>query len=84
MFIDNLNKLQEELSITTVDLSRAIGYDSSFVSRIKNKERKPANIENFIDKVRTYIVKVVSQNEQKKYKTINLYKNRYKKIQSFL
>ena len=73
MFIDNFNKLQEKLSITTVDLSKAIGYDSSFVSRIKNKERKPADIENFIDKVRTYIIKVVSQNEQKKYNLANLF-----------
>lgn len=81
MFIDNLNKLQEELSITTVDLSRAIGYDSSFVSRIKNKERKPADIENFIDKIRTYIIKVVSQNEQKKYNLANLFNCKEKDLQ---
>lgn len=72
MLIDNINKLQEKLSITTVDLSRAIGYDSSFVSRIKNKERKPANIENFIDKIRTYIIFVISQNGQKKNDLVNL------------
>jgi len=72
MFVDNLNKLQEELSISTVDLSRAIGYDSSFISRIKSKERKPADIENFIDKIRTYIFSIISQNETKKNILTNL------------
>lgn len=72
LFIDNLNKLQEELSITTVELSRSIGYDPSFVSRIKNKERRPGDIERFIDKVRACIIFYVSQNEQKKCSLINL------------
>ena len=72
LFVDNLNKLQERLFITTVDLSRAIGYDSSFVSRIKNKERKPADIEMFIDKVGSYIALCISQSEQKKHSFINL------------
>lgn len=34
LFIDNFNNLQNELLITTAEMSRAIGYDSSFVSRI--------------------------------------------------
>lgn len=72
LFVDNLNKLQEEISITTADLSRSIGYDSSFISRIKNKERKPADIEMFIDKVSSYIMLYVSQNEQKRYSLISL------------
>lgn len=72
LFIDNFNNLQEELSITTAEMSRAIGYDSSFVSRIKNKERKPADIENFIDKLRDYIVYVVSKNEQEKANLIHI------------
>lgn len=72
LFIDNFNNLQEELSITTAEMSRAIGYDSSFVSRIKNKERKPADIESFIDKLRDYIVYVVSKNEQKKANLIHI------------
>ena len=72
LFITNLNRLQDELSITTVDLSRAIGYDSSFVSRIKNSERKPSDIENFIDKIRTYIIVYISQNEQKKQNLLNI------------
>lgn len=72
MFIDNLNKLQDNLSITTAQLARAIGYDSSFVSRIKNKERKPADIESFIDKVRTYSISLVLQNELLKHNLTNL------------
>ncbi len=74
LFINNLNNLQEELSITTIELSRAIGYDSSFVSRIKNKERKPADIENFIDKIRTFIIVYINQHEHAKHTLIDLLK----------
>ena len=72
MFVDNLNKLQEELAITTVELAKSVGYDSSFVSRIKNKERKPADIESFTYKVIDSVFLLISQNEQKKHSLISL------------
>lgn len=56
LFIDNFNLLQNELNITTTEISKAIGYDSSFISRMKNKERKPADFEKFVDKLGNYIV----------------------------
>ena len=65
LFIDNFNTLQEELNLTTVEISNAVGYDSSFISRMKNKERKPADLEVFIDKLRNYIISLC-QNENTK------------------
>ena len=65
LFVDNFNILQDELNLTTVEISNAVGYDSSFISRMKNKERKPADFEIFIDKLRNYIISIC-QNESKK------------------
>lgn len=65
IFVDNLNQLQEKLSISTVDLSRAIGYDASFISRIKNKERKPADFSLFINKLREYVFSICQNNNKK-------------------
>ena len=65
LFIENFNKLQKDLNLTTIEISKAIGYDSSFISRMKNKERKPSDIENFIDKFREYVI-LTCQNEDKK------------------
>ncbi len=65
LFIDNFKILQQELSITTRDMSKAVGYDSSFISRMKNKERKPADFDNFVNKLITYIISLC-QNEQKR------------------
>lgn len=65
LFIENFNYLQKELNLTTVEISKAIGYDSSFISRMKNKERKPADFEVFIDKLRKFIISLC-QNEQRK------------------
>ena len=55
-FIENFIVLQDTLNITNVELSKAVGYDSSFISRLKNKERKPANIDNFVGRLVDYIV----------------------------
>ena len=65
LFIDNFNMLQKELNITTTEISKAIGYDSSFISRMKNKERKPADFEKFIDKLRNYIISICESENSK-------------------
>ena len=54
-FVDNFNTIQNELKISTVEIAKSLGYDVSFLSRIKNKERKPANIEDFIDELQKII-----------------------------
>lgn len=71
LFIENFNTLQKELGLTIVEVSNAIGYDSSFISRMKNKERKPADFETFIDKLRSYIISIC-QNDTKKEIVANL------------
>lgn len=61
-FIENFNTLQCELKISTVELSKALGYDSSFLSRIKSGERRPADFDNFIDNYADFIMSL-SQDE---------------------
>ena len=56
IFISNFNTLLIELKFNLSDLATSIGYDTSFISRIKNKDRKPADLESFIDKLCEYVV----------------------------
>lgn len=72
LFIENFNTLQKELNLTATEISKALGYDSSFISRMKNKERKPADIEKFIDKLGNYVVSI-SKNEHSKINLSNLF-----------
>lgn len=62
-FVENFITLQNTLNITNVELSKAVGYDSSFISRIKKKERKPTNIESFVNKLTLYIVSLCHNNQ---------------------
>ena len=55
-FIHNFNVLLTELKINISDLANAIGYDASFISRMRKKDRKPADLDNFINTVADYIV----------------------------
>lgn len=63
-FSEKFNVLLDELNISVVDLSKAIGYDSSFISRIKNKERRPADLDNFIEKLTDYIYMTCTKPKQ--------------------
>ena len=53
--IYNLNILINSLNINTADLSRYLGYDPSFLSRIRTGIRKPAYIDSFIQGVCNFI-----------------------------
>ena len=64
-FVKNFNTIQNELNILTVDLAKSLGYDASFLSRIKSKERRPANLENFIDIFKKYIISSCKTAEKK-------------------
>lgn len=66
IFRNNFNRIINELNINIDKLAQGINYDSSFVYRIKNGERKPASIEEFIDDLVTYLYE--------KYKNINYIK----------
>ena len=65
IFVDNFNILQNKLNITNVDLSKAVGYDSSFISRLKNKERKPTDFNSFLNKLGNYIFTLCKNNSEK-------------------
>lgn len=56
IFRKNFNIILSELDINTAIFASSIGYDSSFISRIKNGNRKPANINKFIDDFCDYVV----------------------------
>ena len=62
IFKNNLNILIKELKINVADLSRYLGFDASYLSKIKNGERIPKNMNDFI----SGICKYISENYRKK------------------
>ena len=64
VFVNNFNTLLSELKINFSDLAASINYDTSFISRIKSKDRKPSDLENFIDKLSNYIVQNYSKEDK--------------------
>ncbi|MBP3255749.1 MAG: hypothetical protein J6M60_04605 [Clostridia bacterium] len=65
-FVVNFNTLLSELKISTSEIAKAIGYDTSFISKIKNKTRKPSDVDKFIDEIGNYLVDNFSDEEGKK------------------
>lgn len=55
-FVDNLNEIIEHLKINVADMSRFIGYDQSYISKIRKKERTPYHIDEFINAIYKYII----------------------------
>ena len=53
--IQNLNAAIEALDISVSGLSRALSFDSSYLSRIRTGQRKPANLEKFLIETAEYI-----------------------------
>ena len=64
-FINNFNTLLIELKINISDFANNLGYDTSFISRMKNNERKPSDLNNFIDKVSVYVFNICKNPVQK-------------------
>ena len=54
-FRDNLNTLISTLNVNVADMSRYIGYDSSYLSKIRSGARKPQNINDFVVSICKYI-----------------------------
>ena len=54
--IENFNQLVTALDIRMNKLSKAIGYDASYLSRIKAGQRKPADMKSFVNSVCQFIV----------------------------
>ena len=61
-FANNFNTLLSELKINISDLAKAINYDTSFISRIKNGNRKPADLDMFIEKIADFVTKTYKDN----------------------
>lgn len=55
VFRNNLNILINGLSINVADLSKYLGYDSSYISKIRNGKRTPQNVNLFFNSVVKYI-----------------------------
>ena len=62
-FIINFNNLILELKINISDLANSIGYDTSFISKVRNKNRKPSDLNDFSQKVADYIVESYQNHE---------------------
>ena len=58
--IKNLNAAIEALDISASGLSRALSFDSSYLSRIRKGQRKPADLDKFILKTAEYIARTNS------------------------
>ena len=55
--ISNLNAAIEALDISVSGLSRALSFDSSYLSRIRTGQRKPADLDKFIIETAGYIAR---------------------------
>lgn len=62
----NFNTLLNMLSINASELSRFLNYDSSYVSRIRNGLRQPANPEEFAWGVSSFIVRRYQNDSERK------------------
>ena len=56
LFHTNFNLLIDTFKINLSDLSKYLGFDSSFVSKIKNGIRKPLNISDFANGVCKFVI----------------------------
>ena len=62
----NFSAILLNLNISIADLSRAIGYDASLLSKIRSGSRNPSNPHDFIESVCNFIVKKYKSDDDKK------------------
>lgn len=63
IIVTNFNTLVNSLDINLNKLSKYLGYDSSFIYRIKTGQRKPGDIDTFVSSTCNYIVNNYSDSE---------------------
>ena len=56
LFNNNFNLLIDTFKINMADLSKFLGFDASFVSKIKNGVRKPLNMADFANGVCKFVI----------------------------
>ena len=66
IFINNLNILIKELNINNSELSKYIGFDSSYISKIRTGNRKPHSIEKFTLSICKYLQHKFNTDKDKK------------------
>lgn len=64
LFRINFNTLLTSLSINVADLSHFLNFDSSYISRIRNGQRRPSNPQDFAQNVSKYIAKHCSESDK--------------------
>lgn len=57
-FLKNFNEAIEVLNISVSGLAKALSFDSSFLSRIRKGQRRPADTSRFITETAQYIARV--------------------------
>lgn len=60
-FTEALNKMIHTLDLNISELSRFMNFDSSYLSRIRLGQRRPANPEQFISSICQYVVQKKSE-----------------------
>lgn len=63
--VQNLKNLLTAFGISYAELSRAMNFDASYLSRVCAGQRKPANAEEFITQVCRYVTRRCLKNDQK-------------------
>ena len=61
----NFNILLDTLSVSIAEISRFLNYDASYISRIRNGKRQPANPQEFASGVADFIVRRYQNDFQK-------------------
>lgn len=61
----NFNYLLNTLSLNVAELSRALNYDASYISRIRNGQRKPADPQEFATKITNFVAQKYQNDSQK-------------------
>ncbi len=64
LFQINFNTLLTSLSINVADLSHFLNFDSSYISRIRNGQRRPSNPQDFAQNVSKYIAGHCSESDK--------------------
>ena len=64
LFQINFDTLLTSLSINVADLSRFLNFDSSYISRIRNGQRRPSNPQDFTQNVSEYIAGHCSESDK--------------------
>lgn len=63
--VQNLKNLLTAFGISYAELSRAMNFDASYLSRVCSGQRKPANTEEFITQVCRYVTRRCLKSDQK-------------------